>query len=169
MRYVFNRRWLSLRTDFAISDETGAARYKVVSAMISLSERLTLRRGDGAVAATITRKLISWRPRYEIARPEGPGAAVIPQGWVWRSYLIDADGARYRVTGGFWRRRYLFKREGRRAAAARLPYLSMTRRCWIDIEAGEDVELLLAAWVAILKLRDGENPKGAAAKDGEAA
>lgn len=168
MKYLFNRRWLSLRTDFAIADETGAERYRVVSAMISLGDRLTLRRADGSTAAVVAQKLISWRPRYEIERPGGPGATLLAQGWFWRSFLLDGDRARYRVRGGFWRRRWRFIRDGKRVATATLPFFSLRRRCSLDIAEGEDDEMILAGWVAILKVLDRQKAESASGSPGDA-
>lgn len=76
MRYVLKERLFDLGDDYAIRDESGREVYRVDGKVFTIGDKLVLEDRDGNALATIRKKLISFRPAYEIHR-DGRHAATV--------------------------------------------------------------------------------------------
>jgi uncharacterized protein YxjI len=67
MRYAIKERLLRLGEDADITDESGRPVFHVDGKVLSLRDRLVIEEPSGEVVASVHRKLIAFRPTYEIS------------------------------------------------------------------------------------------------------
>ncbi len=152
MRYVMKQKLFSLGADFRIKDEHGNDVFLVDGKVFSLGDQLSFRDLAGNELAFIKQKLLSWGPTYEIHRA-GRLAAVVTKHLftLFRArFTIDVPGPDDPEAGGdFLSHEYTFTRNGRVIAAVSKKWFSWTDTYGVDVVAGEDDVLLLAATVVI--------------------
>ena len=152
MRYLMRERILSWGDDFRIRTPEGQEVYYVDGKVFSFGDRLTIRDMEGAEVAVIDQKLLSLGPQYEIVRG-GKTAAVV------KKHLFTMLRARFSVDvpgpddlearGNFIDHEYTFERAGQEVARVSKRFFSLADTYAIDIDAGEDDVLILAAAVVI--------------------
>lgn len=152
MRYVMKQKILSLRDSFAIRSQDGEEVYEVKGKLVSLGDKLTMRRGGKEVAA-IREQVISLVPRYRIYR-DGELQAEVKKRVV--SLLKDRlkvdlkGGARdMEIVGNLLDHEYSFRRGGDEVARVSKRWLSLRDSYGIEIDPGEDEVLILACAVVI--------------------
>lgn len=152
MRYVMRERLLSLGDDFHIRDEEGRDVFFVDGKAFSIGDRLSFQDAAGVELAFIKQKVLSFAPAYEIYRA-GSLAAVVKKklfGVIHHRFSIDVPGPDdLEATGNFLDHEYTFRRGDRVVATVSKRWFALADTYGIDIEAGEDDVLILAAAVVV--------------------
>ena len=152
MRYLMRERILSWGDDFTIKDAEGNDAYYVDGKVFSFGNKLTFNDRDGHEVARIDQKLLSFGPQYTIMRGDDTVAVV-------KKHLFTLFRARFTVDvpgpgdlearGNFLDHEYTFAREGREVARVSKKWFSLSDTYAVDVDAGEDDVLILAAAVVI--------------------
>ena len=152
MRYIMRERILSWGDDFTIKDADGRDAYYIDGKVFSFGDKLSFKDMQGNELARIDQKLLSIGPQYEIIR-NGVTVAVV------KKHMFTLFRARFRVdlpgpgdpeaNGDFLDHEYAFERHGREVARASKKWFRLADTYAVDIDAGEDDVLILAAAVVI--------------------
>ena len=152
MRYLMRERILSWGDDFTIRDADGNDAYYVDGKVFSFGNKLTFNDRDGHEVARIDQKLPSFGPQYTIMRGDHTVAVV-------KKHLFTLFRARFTVDvpgpgdlearGNFLDHEYTFAREGREVARVSKKWFRLSDTYAVDVDAGEDEVLILAAAVVI--------------------
>ena len=152
MRYLMRERILSWGDDFTIRDADGNDAYYVDGKVFSFGNKLTFNDRDGHEVARIDQKLPSFGPQYTIMRGDDTVAVV-------KKHLFTLFRARFTVDvpgpgdlearGNFLDHEYTFAREGREVARVSKKWFRLSDTYAVDVDAGEDEVLILAAAVVI--------------------
>ena len=80
----------------------------------SWGDNLSFQDMNGNEVASISQKLFSFKPRYEIHRGGQMFAEVIKEfSWFKSEFTLDVPGPNdYSITGSFWDHEYSFERQG---------------------------------------------------------
>ncbi len=153
MRYVMKQKLFALTDRYAIRDEAGRELFWVDGKIFSLGHKLSFRNPAGEELAYIAQKLLSWGPTYEIYRGGDLAAVVKKVLFTFFScrFTIDVPGPDdLEAAGDFLDHEYGFRRaDGRAAATVSKQWFAWTDTYGVDIAAGEDDVLILAATVVI--------------------
>ena len=152
MRYVMKQKWIALGDDFTIQDENGVDRYFVDGKVFTIGDKLSFQDMSGNELATIEQKLLSLTKQYRIYRDGRPAATIKKKPFtLFRDVfeLEDAAPGDLDATGDFLDREYAFTRDGRTVATVSKRFFSWTDTYGVDVAAGEDDVLILAATVVI--------------------
>jgi len=152
MRYQMKQKWLALGDDYVIRNEGGHPVYQVDGKVFSLGDRAELKDMHGQILATITQKLLSWGPSYEIHRGGEVAARVKKKLFTFfhAEFSVDVPGPDdLRARGDFWDHEYTFTRGDREVARVSRAFFSLTDTYGIEVAPGEDDLLILAASVVI--------------------
>jgi uncharacterized protein YxjI len=151
-RYQMRQKWLSWGDDYTVADEAGHPRYYIDGRGFSLGSKLSIQDLSGQELAFISQKLLAWGPTFEIYR-SGTLTAVVKKSLftLFRAeFTVDVPGPDDLVAAGnFWDYEYQFTRSGQSAALVSKSFFSLTDTYGVDIAAGEDDVLILAAVVVI--------------------
>ena len=162
MRYVIRERLIHLGEDSDITDEQGRPVYHVDGKVLTLHNTLIVRDLRGAEVARVERELIALRPTYRISRPGVAPAEVRKQlisPFVDR-FTIDVPGPDdLHVTGSLFAHEYTIARGGQTVATVSKHWISLTATYGVDIAAGQDDLLILAAVLALDLAEDREHPE----------
>jgi uncharacterized protein YxjI len=149
---MMRQRILSWGDDFSIKDADGQEVYYIDGKVFSFGNKLSIKDRSGAELARINQKLLSIGPQYEIVSG-GETVAVV------KKHLFTPFRARFTVDvpgpddleakGDFLDHEYVFERGDRVVARVSKKWLSLADTYAIDIDAGQDDVLLLAAAVVI--------------------
>ena len=152
MRYMMRERILSWGDDFTIRTANGEDVFYVDGKVLSFGDTLIFKDPDGREVARVDQKLLSLGPQYEIVR-DGRTVAVV------KKHLFTLFRARFTVNvpgpddlearGDFLDHEYVFERAGREVARVSKKWFSVSDSYAIDIDAGENDVLILAAAVVI--------------------
>lgn len=151
-RYVIRERFLRLGEDSEITDESGRAVLTVDGKLLSLRDRLVLSDPAGQEVATVHRKLVALRPSYEIT-VRGEEAAEV------RKHLFTPFRDRFTIdipgpddlemSGDLLDHEFTVRRGDDTVATVTKRWLSIRDTYGVDVAAGEDDLLILAAVLAL--------------------
>jgi uncharacterized protein YxjI len=159
MRYVIRERFFRLGEDSDITDDQGRPVYHVDGQVLTLHNTLIVRDMAGNEVAKVERQLIALRPTYHISRPGAAPATVrkhLISPFVDR-FTIDLPGTHdLSVTGSLLEHEYTIARDGQTVAVVSKRWLSLTETYGVDVAAGQDDVLILAATLALDLAQDRE-------------
>lgn len=152
MRYAMRQKLFSWGDDFTIRDDDGRDAFFVDGRAFSLGDKLSFQDMQGNELAFIRQRLLAWGPTYEISRG-GRVAAIVKKELftLFRCrFTIDVPGPDdLEAAGDFLDHEYAFSRGAAAVAAVSKRWFSWTDTYGVDIDAGEDDVLILAATVVI--------------------
>lgn len=161
-RYVIRERFLRLGEDSEITDESGRAALTVDGKLLSLRDRLVLSDPSGQEVATVHRKLVALRPSYEIT-VRGEEAAEV------RKHLFTPFRDRFTIdipgpddlemSGDLLDHEFTVQRGADTVATVSKRWLSIRDTYGVDVAAGEDDLLILAAVLALDLAQDRERER----------
>lgn len=159
MRYVIRERFFHIGEDSDITDDSGRPVFHVDGKVLSLSDRLVLRDPAGNEVATVHRKLVSFRPTYEIEIGGREAAQVrkkffTPFG---DRFTIDVPGPDdLEMRGNLFEHEFEVIRGNQTVATVSKRWFSLTETYGVDIAPGEDDLLILAGVLALDLAHDRE-------------
>ena len=157
--YLIRERFFHVGEDFDITDEHGEPVLHVDGKVLSLRDRLVLRDPAGRDVAEVRRKLVSMRPTYEISAG-GEHAATVRKNFFtpFRDrFTIDIPGPDdLELTGNLFDHEYTVRRGDETVATVSKRRFSLRDTYAVDVAAGEDHLLLLAAVLALDLAKDRE-------------
>lgn len=153
MRFTLKQDLISFGDDFTITDETGAAAYRVDGkAFTVLREKLAFNDAKGRELALIRERLIAMTPSYEILR-DGQCVAVVKKDLVnvFRvGFTVDVPGPDdLEAQGSLLDHEYTFTRGKRVVATVSKKWFRLSDTYGVEVADGEDPVLLLASAVVI--------------------
>lgn len=160
MRYMMKEKFWSLSDDFSIQDANGQPVFFVKGRAFSWGDKLSFQDLNGHELAFISQKLLSFKPRFEIYRGNQLFAEVTKEfSWFNKEFVLDVPGPNdYSINGSFWKRNYVFERQGRVVAQVSREYFTWSDTYGVDIIDGEDDVAILCAVIVIDQvLHDGDN------------
>ena len=157
--YVIREKFFGLGQDSDITDEHGRPVLRVDGKALSLRQRLVLRDLDGREVAEVRRKMVSMRPAYEI-EIDGEDAAKVKKKFFTPfvdRYTVDIPGPDdLELVGDLFDHDYTVRRGGTVVATVSKAYLTLRDTYAVDIAAGENDLLILAAVLALDLAEDRE-------------
>lgn len=152
MRYVLKQKLLSWGDDYTIRDEQGADRYFVDGKALSLGAKLSFQDMAGNELAFIRQRLLKLNPTYEIHR-DGALAAVVTRkllSFLHHRFVVDVPGPNdLEAEGNLLDHEYSFRRGDSVVATVTKQWITLRDTYSIDIADGEDDVLILASAVVI--------------------
>ena len=150
--YVIREKMFRLGEDSDITNESGEPVLQVDGKIMSLHQRLILRDLAGREVAQVHRKLVAFRPTYEIT-VDGKNVAEVRQHLFtpFRERLtIDVPGAGdLEISGDLFSHEFTIQRDGHTAATISKRWLSLTASYAVDVAPGENDLLILASVLAL--------------------
>lgn len=151
-RYVIRERFLRLGEDSEITDESGRPVLQVDGKVLTLRDRLVISDTAGQEVATVHRKLVALRPSYEI-KVRGEEAADVRKHFFtpFRDrFTIDIPGPDdLEMRGDLLDHEFTVTRGDDTMATVTKRWLSIRDTYGVDVAAGEDDLLILAAVLAL--------------------
>jgi uncharacterized protein YxjI len=151
-RFQLRQKILSWGDDYTVKDGSGRERFFVDGKVFTLRNTLLFEDMQGHELARITQRLLAWGPTFEIAR-DGEVAAVVEKHLftLFRCrFSVDVPGPDdLEAAGDFFDYEYEFRRGDRTVAQVSKRFFAFSDSYGIEIVAGEDPVLLLAATVVI--------------------
>jgi uncharacterized protein YxjI len=161
MRYIMRQRLLSWGDDFTIKTEDDLDAFFVDGKAFTLGNQLSFQDMSGNELAF--QKLLAWGPTYEIYRG-GEVQAVVKKAlftFVNCKFTVDVPGPDdLEASGNLTDHEYHFDRRGTTVATVSKRWLSWSDTYGVDIAAGEDEILILAAAVVIDMCCHGDREQG---------
>jgi uncharacterized protein YxjI len=150
--YVIREKMFRLGEDSDITDESGQPVLQVDGKIMSLHQRLILRDPAGREVAQVHRKLVTFRPTYEITI-DGKNVAEVRQHLfspLHERLSIDLPGTGdMEISGDLLSHEFTIQRDGQAAATISKRWISLTASYAVDIAPGEDDLLILATVLAL--------------------
>jgi uncharacterized protein YxjI len=150
--FVMREKLVSIGDDFWIENGAGQKVYKVDGKAVRVRETLVIEDMNGQEVATVKEKLVSVRDVMTIERG-GQTVATIKKAMFTplreRFDVERADGGKYDVQGKITDHHYTFERDGRQVAEVSKKWFRVRDSYGVQVQAGEDTALILAATVAI--------------------
>jgi len=150
--YVIREKMFRLGEDSDINNESGEPVLQVDGKIMSLHQRLILRDLAGREVAQVHRRLVAFRPTYEIT-VDGKNVAEV------RQHLFTPFGERLtidvpgpgdmEITGDLFSHEFTIQRDGQTAASISKRWLSLTASYAVDVAPGENDLLILASVLAL--------------------
>lgn len=158
--YVIREKFFGIGQDSDITDENGRPVLRVDGK--AFRDRLVLRDLDGREVAGVKRKLVALRPTYAI-EVDGHDAATVRKKlftpFVDR-YTVDIPGPDdLELVGDLFGHDFTVRRGGEVVATVSKAFFTMRDTYAVDIAAGEDEVLILAAVLALDLAEDRERKK----------
>jgi uncharacterized protein YxjI len=150
--YVIREKMFRLGEDSDITNESGQPVLQVDGKIMSLHQRLILRDLAGREVAQVHRRLVAFRPTYEITVDSKNVAEVRQHLFTpFRQRLtIDVPGAGdMEITGDLFSHEFTIQRDGQTAASISKRWLSLTASYAVDVAPGENDLLILASVLAL--------------------
>lgn len=152
MRYVMQQKLLSWGDDYTIRDEQGADRYFVDGKAFSIGAKLSFQGMQGNELAFIKQRVLTIGPTYEIHR-NGAVAAIVTRkllSFLHHRFVIDVPGPDdLEAEGNLLDHEYTFRRGEQQVATVSKAWMTLRDTYGIDIADGEDDVLILASAVVI--------------------
>jgi uncharacterized protein YxjI len=152
MMYVIREKMFRLGEDSEITNESGQPVLQVEGKIMSLHQRLFLRDPAGREVAQVHRKLVAFRPTYEITI-DGKNVAEVRQRLFTPFHerlIIDLPGAGdMEVSGDLLSHEFTIQRDGQTVATVSKRWLSLTASYAVDVAPGENDLLILATVLAL--------------------
>ena len=150
--FIMREKLASIGDDFWIENGAGQKVYKVDGKAVRVRETLVLEDANGQEAATIREKLVSVRDVMTIERG-GQNLATIKKAMFTplreRFEVETTSGVKYDVQGKITDHQYTFERDGNEVANVSKKWFRVRDSYGVQVNAGEDTALILAATVAI--------------------
>ena len=150
--YVIRERFFSIGDDFDVLDEHGTKMFRVDGKVFSARDRVVIEDPSGAEVASVHRHLVALRPTYEI-RIGGEKAAEVRKKLFtpFRDrFTIDVPGPDdLTMKGDLLDHEYVVERGGRDVAAVSKRWLTIRDTYAVQVSAGEDALLIIAAVLAL--------------------
>ncbi len=168
MTYQLKEKAWTFRDTYEIKDAEGEVAYRIKAKVFSMSNKFVFEDKAGRDLLLIKKRSLGFKPKYRIKRA-GKTIATIEKKWsMWRSkFKVDIPGPNdYIIQGEFWKREFEFERKGKKVAEVSKKFWSWSDTYGVQIEPGEDQELILATVIAInLFLKDKNAAEAEAAAD----
>lgn len=146
-RYV-KQKVFSFRDSFTVKDEEGADCYTVVGDFFSFPKALHIYDSAGAEVLKISRKLLTFLPRYQIFR-EDKLAAEIAKEFSFFTPKYYIDGAPFTIEGDFLSHNYEVLRDGVTVAKIGKEWFTWGDSYVIDMNPSEDELIMLSILIVI--------------------
>ena len=150
--YVIRERFFSIGDDFDVLDEHGAKMFRVDGKVFSARNKVVIEDPSGAEVASVHRHLVALRPTYEI-RIGGEKAAEVRKKLFTpfrERFTIDVPGPDdLTMKGDLLGHEYVIERGGQDVAAVSKRWLSVRDTYAVQVSAGEDPLLVIAAVLAL--------------------
>jgi uncharacterized protein YxjI len=159
MRYVIRERFIRFGEDSDITDEQGRTVYQVDGKVFSLRNLLIVRDAQGNEAARVQRKLMAFRPTYEISSNGEEMAEVRKKFFTpfHDEFTIDVPGPDdLEMVGNVFAHEYEIRRGDQTVATVSKRWISLTETYGVDVAPGEDDRLILACVLALDLAKDRE-------------
>ena len=159
MRYVIRERFFRFGEDSDIVDESGRVVYKVDGKVLTLRDRLVVRDPAGREVAEVRRRLLAFRPTYEISVAGREVAAVRKHLFTpFRDrFTIDVPGPDdLEMAGNLLDHEFTIRRGDRVVATVSKRWFSVRDTYGVEIAEGEDALLILASVLALDLAEDRE-------------
>jgi len=154
-RYKMRQKMISLGEDFTIEDEHGNVAFRVDGKVMRIRETFVLEDAKGNEVATIRERKLSLHDSMNVLR-DGDVVATITKSWFapFRDkFEIDVKHGKTLIgRGNVTDHEYEISRDGDVVARISKKWFTFTDTYGIDVAAGEDDALILAAAVAIDEL-----------------
>jgi uncharacterized protein YxjI len=158
-RYIIKERFFSLGDDSDILDESGRAVYHVDGKVWTLRDRLVVNDMSGREAFSVHRKLLSFRPTYEIT-VGGQEIAEVRKHFFTPfrdTFTIDVPGPDdLEMTGSLLEHNYTIRLGDRVVATVSKAWLTFRDTYGVEIADGADDRLILASVLAVDLAQDRE-------------
>ena len=162
MRYMIKEQFFRLGEDSDIMDESGHPVYHVDGKVLTLRDRLVIQDRHGQELASVHRKLIAFRPTYQISIG-GETAAQVRKHFFTPfrdSFTIDVPGPDdLEMTGSLFDHDFTISRGGRTVATVSKAWLTYRDTYGVEIAEGENDLLILASVLALDLAEDREREK----------
>lgn len=159
MRYIIQERFVRLGEDSDILDESGRPVFHVDGKVFTLRDRLVIEDLSGREVASVHRKLLAFRPTYEIS-VNGRQAAQVRKHLFTPfrdSYTIDVPGPDdLEMNGSLLDHDFTIRRGGQVVATVSKAWLTLRDTYGVEIAPGEDDLLILASVLALDLAEDRE-------------
>ena len=159
MRYIIQERFVRLGEDSDILDESGRSVFHVDGKVFTLRDRLAIEDLSGREVASVHRRLLAFRPTYEIS-VNGRQAAQVRKHLFTPfrdSYTIDVPGPDdLEMNGSLLDHDFTIRRGDQVAATVSKAWLTLRDTYGVEIAPGEDDLLILASVLALDLAEDRE-------------
>jgi uncharacterized protein YxjI len=159
MRYIVKERFFRLGEDSDILNESGQPVFHVDGKVLTLRDRLIVKDLSGQEVASVQRKLLAFRPTYEISVGGREVAKVRKHFFTpFRdSFTIDVPGPDdLEMTGSLLDHDFTIRRGDRVVATVSKAWLTFRDTYGVEIAPGEDDVLILASVLALDLAEDRE-------------
>jgi len=159
MRYMIRERFFRLGEDSDILDESGRPVFHVDGKVFTLHDRLVINDLSGREVASVHRKLLAFRPTYEISVGGREVAKVRKHFFTpFRdSFTIDVPGPYdLEMNGSLLDHDFTIRRGDRVVATVSKAWLTIRDTYGVEIAPGEDDLLILASILALDLAEDRE-------------
>jgi len=143
--------WTFTNDAYTINDEQGNPAFQVEGKWFSWGDDLSFKSMSGEELLQIKQVLWTFMPKYTILK-NGEELAEVQKEFSWfnQKFVLDVPGPNdYTISGSFWQREFEFLREGKVAAKVSKEFWAWSDTYGIDIQEGENVELILATCIVI--------------------
>jgi uncharacterized protein YxjI len=145
-----DRAW-SIGSQFTIEDEQGRAVAQIASHLWSLGDKLSFQDLDGNEIAKIVQQIPAWTPTYEILRDGATAAHVRKKAMSWTPHLdVElAGGVTLAIDGDWTEHEYSFDLGGRTVARVSKQWWPSRDTYGVEVASDQDAILILALTVVI--------------------
>lgn len=151
LRYAMKDKGFSVTDGFVFTDETDRQLYRADGKNWTLSREYVLKDVDGTELIHLKQKLFSLSPTYTVSRNNQHYATIKRS---CKRFVIDIqDQLPIVVEQSIAGIHFSFKREDRLIASVTRKLISLMENSVVEIETGEDTEMILASMVAICDMR----------------
>ena len=150
--YVIREKFFAIGDDFDVLDEHGDKLFHVDGKVLSVRNKVVIEDRSGAEVASVHRHLVSLRPTYEIRIGDQKAAEVRKKLFTpFRDkFTIDVPGPEdLTMQGDLLDHEYVIERGGREVAAVSKRWLTIRDTYAVQVEAGADALLIIAAVLAL--------------------
>jgi uncharacterized protein YxjI len=150
--YVMRERFFDIGDDFDITNESGRRMFHVDGKKLTLRDRVVISDADGNEVAEVHRRLVALRRTYEVSIG-GETAAEVRKNLLTPlrdKFTIDIPGPHdLTMRGNLLDHEFTIERDGDTVATVSKRWLTIRDTYAIDVAAGENELLILAAVVAL--------------------
>jgi uncharacterized protein YxjI len=149
-RFQMREKLMSVGDDYWIEDESGAKAYKVDGKAMHVRDTFILEDASGREVATIQERKMTLRGKMEIERPAGNATVHKALVGIRDRFKIDLEsGGELSAHGNIADHEYKIERDGDAIAKVSKKWFRVRESYGIEVNAGEDVDLMLAIAVCL--------------------
>lgn len=150
-RYTMKDKGFSSTRGYVFLDQADKEQYRADGKNWTISREFTLKDMQGNDLLHLKQKLLSMYPTYTVTR-DGVQCATIKK--INGRYSIDQPGQPpIKIERSFADTSFTFKREGTPFASVTRKPVSLLENCTIEVETGEDAEMVMAGMVVVYGTR----------------